>query len=370
MIRAEESRDAETSKMWPDDGISSSYTPVFRRWELQDRTTIAPLVPGCRRGIYVLEFDNGERYVGKASDVVRRYATHRHGSRHHAPWPDVVAIEFMEVAEGDLDVLERMTIRVQRHHYSLRNVAFNFGHWAPSPLDYVIPVEQQKHWASGNPTYDANSFADASNRRGQRGGTKLFTKRRGRELLPSGRSIAEAVVDELAQVVAAVIPNAVETEGRFWSISDYPETAGGRFATLNVGWLELAWFPRARFEPKEGGVEASNGLMFFLNAALGTFVDETEVLREFSVDDEVEEFFEVDGIPVTFIRRPQSYSVPVDCMGLPLGTLGVDELDTDERQGVRNLVLHAMRAGSARINARSYSPELTRLVYKRITERY
>lgn len=80
---------------------------------------------------------------------------------------------------------------------------------------------------------------------------KLLRARRGQDVLPDGRGVWETAGDEVDQVVALVISNATETEGRFWSISDYPGTDYGRFATLNAGNLDLLWFPREHFEPEE-----------------------------------------------------------------------------------------------------------------------
>lgn len=339
----------------------------FRRWDLEDTSTVAAIFEGCRRGIYVLHFANGERYVGQAIDVVTRYSCHRHGSKHHQPWADIVAIEFMEVPDGDLNVLERETIQRLRAQYPLRNKAFNFGHEGPSVLDPVVPIEVQRHWATGQPSYDIEQYAAAAQR--APGPTpKLLTKRRSREILPDGRPVWAVVIDELAQVVMHIIPNAVDTEGRYWSISDYPETAGGRFATLNVGWLELAAFPRARQTPEVGTLQPSNDLMWFLNAELGTFVDEDHLPRRLRRDRFVWYSQEIDGLPVYFERSLSGYSVPVDRICLPLGAFGVNAFSPEERRGARRLAIRAMRTGTARVNARSYSAELTRLVYARIVE--
>lgn len=340
----------------------------FKRWDLVDPSTVAAIFDAGRRGIYVLHFADGDRYVGKATDVVSRYSTHRRGSGHHGPWDDVVAIEFLEIPEGDLDGPEQATITRYRSQHRLRNKDFNFGHDGPSALDPVVPVAVQKHWATGHPEYDPAPFVIAAQR--MSGPTpKLLTKRRGQEVLPDGRRVWEAVIDELAQVVSQLIPNAVDTEGRFWSISDYPETAGGRFATLNVGWLELAAFPRRKQDPEVGTLDANAGLMWFLNAELGTFVVEADFSNDIPPDEAVAFVDVVDGMPVRFEREPTNYSVPVDRVVMPLGALGVDALSTEQKQGVRRLAIDAMRAGSARVNARSYSPELTRLVYSRIVER-
>lgn len=337
---------------------------AFKRWALEDSSTVAALFQGCRRGIYVLYFADGDRYVGQTTDVVHRYATHRHGSKHHAPWPDIVAIDFLEVPEGDLNVLERETIRRHRALGPLKNRAFNFGHREPSVLDPVVPVEVQQHWATGQPDYCIAQFVAAAQRKPGPTPT-LLTKRRGLEVLPDGRPVWEVVVDELAQVVLQLIPNATETEGKFWSISDYPETAGGRFATLNVGWLEFAAFPRRRWEA-EDSLEPSNGLRWFLNADIGTFVRKATSRRRVSRTGLRRSREKSSAFPVYSERLPSSYSVPVDCIHMPLGAFGVNEFSPDERLGARRLAIHAMRTGTARVNARSYSSELTRLVYERI----
>ena len=136
---------------------------MFRRWELPVPTTVAPLfAPEERRGIYVLEFANGERYVGQAEDVVSRYNSHRRGSTHHEPWLDVVAIGFLSIPDGDLNGPERETIREHRGHFPLRNRTYNFGHWQPSPLDEIINPETQRHWATGQTDYDLQPFRAAT----------------------------------------------------------------------------------------------------------------------------------------------------------------------------------------------------------------
>lgn len=339
----------------------------FKRWELVDPSTVAALFDGCRRGIYVLHFENGERYVGQTTDVVTRYSTHRHGSKHHEPWTDIVALEFLEISKGKLDGPERETIGLHRSQCRLRNKTFNFGHSEPSALDTVVSTKVQRHWATGHPEYDVASFTATARR--EHGTTpKLLTKQRAQELLPDGRSISEAVVDELAQIVMHLIPNAVDTEARFWSISDYPSTGGGRFATLNVGRLELAVFPQGVLDAEVGTLTPSNGLMWFLNAEIGTFINEADRRPEDDPDDDTTLLLaEVDGMPVYLEYLPSYYSMPVDRIFMPLGAFGVNALPPEQKLGARRLAIHSMRTGSARVNARSYSSELTRLVYERIS---
>ncbi len=335
---------------------------------LEDSATIAALFDlDKRRGVYVLEFADGTRYVGQAEDVVSRYRTHRHGSAHHDPWPGVVAISFRAVPTGDLDEPEQAAIRDLRRHFRLRNRTHNFGHWEPSALDEFVHPDTQRHWATGQPEYILTPFAEAAQK--LRPGTpRLLAARPGQEVLPDGRRVWEAVVDELAQVVALAIPNATETEGRFWSISDYPSTARGRFATLNVGSLELAYFPRSRFVPQRGTLSASSGLVSVLNSEFETFITPEELPTEFGSEGTIASMEVIEGHAVEFIRRPASYAVPVDSVEMPLGVFGVKVLGASEVAGVRSLAIHAMRRGSARINSRSRGESLTRLVYRRAAD--
>lgn len=115
----------------------SNNTPIHVRWwVLEDSRSIAALMPGRHHcGIYILEFENNERYVGQARDVVRRYQSHRLGSKHHVAWRDIVGFGFIEVAPSDLDRVEREIIAQQRGRYHLRNRMWNLENTEPSPLD-------------------------------------------------------------------------------------------------------------------------------------------------------------------------------------------------------------------------------------------
>lgn len=344
----------------------------FKRWTLTDPSTVAPLfAPGERRGIYILEFKNGERYVGQTENIVTRYSTHRHGSKHHAAWQYVTAISFCHIPEGDLDEPERITIRQQRVAHRLRNRAFNFGHWEPTVLDNYVAPEEQLHWATGHPSYDLAPFAEAAKNLKQET-PKLLTKRRGQEVMPDGRPVWEVVVDELAQIVALAIPNAPQTQKRFWTLSDYPSTAGGRFATLNVGSLELAFFPRRRMEPMRRWFKSASktwqetlGLTVQINAEMGTLVHDDSI-RWYNRKRNIRFTDSVGKHTVEWYRVPHGYSVPVDSFAGPLGVFGLSVFPEEMRAGVRSLAIHSMRKQSALLNGRSHSEPLTRLVFERI----
>lgn len=52
----------------------TAFSLNFKRWEIDSSSPVAPLVgTRFRRGIYILEFTNGERYVGLTENIVQRF---------------------------------------------------------------------------------------------------------------------------------------------------------------------------------------------------------------------------------------------------------------------------------------------------------
>ena len=339
-------------------------------YELGEADSIAAIFPEQRRGIYVLEFANGERYVGQAEDAVKRFTQHRHGSKHHEPWTDITAFGFRAIPEGALTPHELAMFRQQKAQgYALRNKTWNYEHEQPSPLDEVVPVEVQKHWVTGYfPPVDRVALAEAVAQSGSGEPPKLFSKKRGMELLPSGQPVHDAVVENLAKLILLAIPQPVETEGRFWMISDYPGTSGGRFATLNVGNLELAYFPRGRWPITSPRWKGQREMLYtVVNAEAGTLLRKQKgSLIPWSERQEVIRFYGDEVIFYELSKR--TYSVPADALCYPLGSKALDRLTDLQIRGIRCLAVRSMRNASARVNVRSRSEELTKKVYARMLE--
>lgn len=95
-----------------------------RRWEVAN--DVAPSVYfGLDRklcGIYTLEFENGEHYVGQTIDLVSRLSSHRRR------WDDIVAVSFVECGPEELDSLERAMISDAERGHIVRNRALQ-GSW-------------------------------------------------------------------------------------------------------------------------------------------------------------------------------------------------------------------------------------------------
>ncbi len=204
---------------------------AFRRWAIQSGTSLSTCFKAGedRCGIYILEFADGQRYVGQSRDVVRRFADH---SRHH---PDIVAVQFQAVDRHDLDAAERQMVQHQRdagHH--LRNIDLVSQSWADSVLDAVVDRDVQASWANGEPQIhpDDQRMLIAKRRQATRSKYEQLTQ------VPA----AGEVFADLVTYISRVIPWPSATDGRFWTISAMPLTNrtrdGQRLVTVSCGKVE------------------------------------------------------------------------------------------------------------------------------------
>ena len=86
---------------------SRSPSSRFTRWVLDDATALAAILEPDRprMGIYILEFSDGERYVGQTVDLLSRFASHRRR------WPgEIVAVSFLPAERERLNQIERDVI--------------------------------------------------------------------------------------------------------------------------------------------------------------------------------------------------------------------------------------------------------------------
>ena len=339
--------------------------PSFDRFETAGLTSLTPLLRGKGGGIYVLEFADASQYVGQAVNFVTRMTTHvRGGGKHHQPWRDVVAISVMNVPLDELDVWERRVIAERRTAgVVLRNKVFNFGFLGPSAFDDVVPVKQQAHWATVGGDFEVGQYVEAADR--PVGPVpKLLQSRDGavRFHLDENTSVsrAEMVVSALALIISQVIPEAPRLEGDYWTLSDYPSTAGGRFATLNVGGLELAYFPRQSPFPDDeyGPVDT-----VVLNLPAGTILRGPRPnLGQYELGPA-----EVASLPSgdPCLARPAHYSI-ADTDMIEAVTLDLLTFDWGVTKTLRSFAIDLMRAGNSRKFTRYHSPELARRVYEEV----
>lgn len=190
----------------------------FTRYEGSELAVIARVTGAGACGIYVLEFNNGECYVGKSVNFSRRFYSHGRNTRHHEAWPDVAAFSFAPVPLEQLDAAERHMIATYRKRgVTLRNRTFDFGFTGPSNLDVVVSEETQQHWAAGAYSADLAAIVRAA-RRKPGPAPKLFTSRAGQAVLAEqgGQElhVADAVCSDLLEALL-LLPDTVGLEGTY-----------------------------------------------------------------------------------------------------------------------------------------------------------
>lgn len=334
----------------------------FASYDVQDRSSFAPFVQGRRSGIYIFEFTNGQHYVGQTKNFARRFPAHLRGSSHHPPWNDITRLMLMDAHPADLDALEAHFIKNYKEKgYSLRNKVFNFGFEGPSRLDGDVPIIEQEHWANGVSDYDIADIRKAADRPLE-GQTKLHRSSEGQQpwlnatdVDETWPTVADAVCADLGEVIARAIPEAVELESIYWTVSDYPSTVGGRLATLNVGVVEVLYISRAAFTLTRVDGTPTDVHLSALNMTSGTLTEGGLVQQRWQENSPV--------IP-SFIDQPEYRIGPVDRLAVPTGFIG-QALDHPEiLQGVRKLCLDLMRANQSGLFRRWHSRELARRAYE------
>ena len=198
--------------------------------DVRSRPSIADLFPRSRRcGLYALSFGNGEGYIGRTIDVVRRFAGHR------ANHEDIVEIAFRPLTADLQDREERAAIATcEQAGMLLRNVQFASVVLGETDLDLVISPAEQSAWlkkdVAGNSSSDR---VDDSNLRRK-------YRRRFDELC---RDNHWAALGPILQAYAATcIPAPAKTELSFWSISCLPGVGSSyarMLARININAQEV-----------------------------------------------------------------------------------------------------------------------------------
>jgi len=201
---------------------------AFTRYDMSEAGSAATLFNDrtllC--GIYVLEFENGQRYVGQTRNIVSRYATHR---RHHG---DVIALDFASCRQADLDHYEVLEIRRQEAGHRLRNLALTG--WPGGEDVLGVTVEDGRSillpWERGR-----------RGRIGEEGSSTLPA--RFWEL--ARRADYDEMSSVLARYVAETIADPFGTQFALWTVSALPATkrtkTRRRLLTLSCGILETVF---------------------------------------------------------------------------------------------------------------------------------
>lgn len=181
----------------------------FQTWfDVRGRLSIADLVPKSenRCGIYLLEFANGEFYVGQAINVCRRYG------QHCQTYNDITKLTFKCVTPDKLNKEEKQIIQtLEKIGFRLRNIIHTSITYSPSPLIEIMSPEEQKRWQED--IYYSNLTGDRLDDPELR--NKYTTKFSRLMSLP----YAEDIVGVLKKYVLKCIPVPILSEKNYWSCS-------------------------------------------------------------------------------------------------------------------------------------------------------
>lgn len=214
----------------------------FTRWELKPEVSLAALLPPqtSRCGIYVLEFANGDEYVGQTVSLLSRVATHR---RH---WDEpICAVRFVQVPPSDLNRVEQDVIaRLLDQGICLRNVNLVTLPIRSDALDLSVDRAVQEGWLNGEVA--AVVLGDRAAMAEQR-----------RRIRPQYEALAaRGDFDDLVLALATYVRNSIpwphSTEGRFWSVTSLPGSGRRkdwhRLSALSINNVEVLVLGEARHE--------------------------------------------------------------------------------------------------------------------------
>jgi hypothetical protein len=194
--------------------------------DIEGRASIADLFknPAKRCGIYVLDFRNGDFYVGQAADVVRRHAQH---CRNHQ---DISAIRFRPTAPDRLNRVEADVIAgLEGKGHRLRNIALTSVPPVDSDFDLLMSKAQQERWLR-DLSYNYH------------GGTRSRNLLQRRRYQTKFERLAdypryEEVRRVLRQHCRTCLPGLRSSEMAFWSLSCLPNSRV--LARVNLNWQEV-----------------------------------------------------------------------------------------------------------------------------------
>jgi hypothetical protein len=213
----------------------SGFAP-FRR--TAGRLGVADLFDAdARTGIYVLAFNDGSYYVGKASDVTGRYRDHRDAKE------PIEAISFRAGPQRLLDAHEQDTIAaLELIGVPLKNISLTRT-GAPQVADAAS-------WASQDELLRFNTDIAWNNLSGEAYQDEARrAKLVGRFAEIMQRADAHALIDCFALYILRCVPFPLRTAYHRWVISALPSGYDPKaIANLSVGWQWSA----VAFENEEG----------------------------------------------------------------------------------------------------------------------
>jgi hypothetical protein len=179
--------------------------------QIQERASIADLFkPGKRCGVYVLHCANAEYYIGKAIDVVKRYAQHR------LVHSDIVDISFRSCAPDRLGDVEYETIeRMESLGSKLRNIALTSIPPTKSDFDLIMPAKLQERWRKDS-SFNYHGHVRAPNIDQRR-------KYNSKYKILAAKPFFGELCEVLRQYGGSCLPALLDSEMSFWAFSCLPK---------------------------------------------------------------------------------------------------------------------------------------------------
>lgn len=194
----------------------------FSRYETPSGVSLASLAPDLldRCGIYVLEFEPGDAYVGQTVTVLGRFASHRR------TWGDIVAIRFAPCHVDLLDELELAVVQHEQRIRELRNLLLTNRPAGGAELEVAVTDGRTiaLPWT--------RSLRATLDDVGESSPEARFWQLSDDERYPAMRAL-------LATYAGHVVPAPVDSQG-LWVLSALPGTRG-RLFTLTVGDTETLY---------------------------------------------------------------------------------------------------------------------------------
>lgn len=230
---------------------------AFVQHDVRSLQSISHLIARTDRcGIYVLSFDDGERYVGQSGDVVSRFNSHRRR------WADISKLDWHACDPALLNERERQAIADRlATGVSLRNIKYARGPLGVSPLDPIVTPDEQLAWINGDDPFDAPDTPRQVDPAQQLATRPSFTKLQKEPFF-------DLTVLALNAFILSTIPKPAGTERKFWVLTAMPATnrAKGhhRLATLSINKVEVFWVFSTDIEGEEvfwGHLQLSKSLL-------------------------------------------------------------------------------------------------------------
>jgi hypothetical protein len=178
-----------------------------------------------RCGIYILQFTNNEYYVGKAVDVVRRFAQHRN------TYSDIAHVSFKQTGKRELLTIERQTIGIlEKAGKKLRNIVDASFFHADSKLDEIVNKKEQEQWFK----YELGIESIAEGRQDRPEWRRKYSDRFNK--LKQSKYFSN-IVEFLENYIQNAIPFPGRTEADFWCCSSLPAT--NAFSRVSIYWQEV-----------------------------------------------------------------------------------------------------------------------------------